>query len=119
MGTKNDPGRFDCYKAAGPDEPMFVLLARDPTAPSLVRAWAALRVGDMEGAQLYMEEAAAALAGSGKPLLNTNDEKFTEAAACAADMVIWREEHRPSGTSPPAPRTPPAPPTSTPSPPAP
>lgn len=29
MGTKNNPGAFDCYANAEPDEPMFVLLARD------------------------------------------------------------------------------------------
>jgi len=40
MGTKINPGAFDCYHAAKPDEPMFVLLARDPLAPGLVRQWA-------------------------------------------------------------------------------
>lgn len=41
MGTKNDPGA--CHAAAHPDEPMFVLLGRDPMAGSLVRMWAAWR----------------------------------------------------------------------------
>lgn len=40
MGTKNNPGDFDCYENADPDEPMFVLLARDPMAPRLVEQWA-------------------------------------------------------------------------------
>ena len=26
MGTKNNPGKFDCYANAKPDEPLFVLL---------------------------------------------------------------------------------------------
>lgn len=43
MGTKNAPGPVDCYANAEPDEPMFVLLARDPDAPQLLRAWATLR----------------------------------------------------------------------------
>lgn len=43
MGTKNNPGQFDCYKAAESDEPMFILLARDPLAPILVDLWASLR----------------------------------------------------------------------------
>jgi hypothetical protein len=30
MGTKNNPGSYDGHKAAESDEPMFVLLARDP-----------------------------------------------------------------------------------------
>jgi hypothetical protein len=40
MGTKNQPGNFDCYANAEPDEPYFVLLARDAYAPHLVRQWA-------------------------------------------------------------------------------
>lgn len=43
MGTKNNPGTFDCYANAGPDEPMFVLLGRDPAAGALVREWARWR----------------------------------------------------------------------------
>lgn len=31
MGTKNNPGEFDCYANAAPDEPMFILLGRDQT----------------------------------------------------------------------------------------
>lgn len=44
MATKRDPGAFDCYKAALPDEPFFTLLARDPAAPDTLRVWAAERV---------------------------------------------------------------------------
>lgn len=40
MGTKNNPGKFDCYANAKPDEPMFILLGRDKHAPDLVRRWA-------------------------------------------------------------------------------
>jgi hypothetical protein len=36
VGTKSNPGKFDCYANALPDEPLFVLLARDPSAPSRV-----------------------------------------------------------------------------------
>lgn len=43
MGTKNNPGRWDCYANADPDEPMFILLGRDRHAPRLVRAWADMR----------------------------------------------------------------------------
>ena len=40
MGTKNNPGKFDCYANADPDEPMFILLGRDPHASAAVRRWA-------------------------------------------------------------------------------
>lgn len=43
MATKNQPGDYDCYANALPDEPMFILLGRDRNAPSLVEAWADVR----------------------------------------------------------------------------
>lgn len=65
MGTKANPGSFDCYHAAADDEPMFVLLARDPLAPGLIRQWAAMRkaargdspkVGEAENCADSMDE---------------------------------------------------------------
>lgn len=43
MGTKNQPGDYDCFAAAAPDEPIFTLLGRDRHAALLVRIWAILR----------------------------------------------------------------------------
>lgn len=43
MGTKKNPGAFDCYGRAKDDEPMFVLLGRDRHAPLLVLRWAQMR----------------------------------------------------------------------------
>lgn len=43
MATKNNPGKFDCYAAAGNDEPIFILRANDPLAPVLVHMWALAR----------------------------------------------------------------------------
>jgi len=71
MGTKNNPGAYDCYENADPDEPMFILLGRDRMAPELVRKWADER----------------ALAGE-------DPTKVAEALACAASMEKWRKEHR-------------------------
>jgi hypothetical protein len=44
MGSKNKPGSFDCFAKADPDEPMFVLLGRDPTASMLTVLWVRLRI---------------------------------------------------------------------------
>lgn len=74
MGTKNDPGQFDCYDAADPDEPMFVLLARDPDAPDMVRLWARKRQ-DRDG----------------------RTAKVAEAFACADAMEAYRREERRQG----------------------
>lgn len=70
MGTKLNPGNFDCYTKAEDDEPMFILLARDPTAPRLIREWVAMR------------------SSTG---LTTSD-KIEEALKCAYDMEDWRFE---------------------------
>lgn len=74
MGTKNNPGHFDCYHAAEPDEPMFVLLGRDWAAAGLVREWAAQReiVAQTE----------------------RDFAKVAEARLCAKAMDAWFAEHR-------------------------
>ncbi len=55
MGTKNQPGEFDCYANAEPDEPLFILLGRDKHAPTLVWLWAALRELDGERPEVVKE----------------------------------------------------------------
>lgn len=52
MGTKRDPGARDCYASAGADEPLFVLLARDRHAPTLVWLWSVLREIDGEAPEV-------------------------------------------------------------------
>jgi hypothetical protein len=78
MGTKRDPGAFDCYANAEPDEPMFVLLARDPAAADLVEQWADAR--------------ADLIAAGKKPA--TDRGMVAEARQCAIAMRRWRAQHR-------------------------
>lgn len=68
MGTKNNPGAYDCYANAEPDEPMFILLGRDRTASLLVMMWTLLRMrlGD-----------------------EANKEKIAEAGECSRAMAEW------------------------------
>lgn len=80
MSTKNNPGPVDCYAAAEPDEPMFILLARDPRAAVLVNLWATMR----------------SLAG------DDTTGKAVTAFALADDMVAWLKQNRqadPAGMS--------------------
>jgi hypothetical protein len=70
MGTKNNPGAFDCHANAHPDEPLFVLLARDKHAPTLVWLWATLRELDGE-----------------------DTAKVQEARDCAAAMLTYQAEN--------------------------
>lgn len=67
MGTKSKPGRFDCYEKAGADEPLFVLLARDESAPALLELWSEIR-----------------------RMKDPTDPKIGEALRCASAMRVWR-----------------------------
>jgi hypothetical protein len=62
MGTKNNPSRYDCMKAAEPDEPYFVLLGRDRDAAALVREWAMKRSAEGESGDKVMEALSTAAA---------------------------------------------------------
>ena len=75
MGTKANPGDYDCYANAEDDEPMFVLLARDKYAPALVFLWAHLR----------------------STIEHSSDDgdQILEATECAVAMMEWRKVHRP------------------------
>lgn len=66
MGTKQNPGNYDCHAAAAPDEPLFTLLGRDRHAPTLIWLWATLR-------ELQGEDAA----------------KVAEARDVAMNMLEW------------------------------
>jgi hypothetical protein len=66
MGTKNNPGAFDAYAKAMPDETMFTLLGRDPFAASVVRIWAQAR-----------------------QVAGDDPAKVAEAYACADAMDEW------------------------------
>lgn len=69
MATKNNPGDYDCYTNAEPDEPMFVLLGRDRHAPTLVWLWSVLRELDQE-----------------------DEKKVKDARDCVVNMVAWAHE---------------------------
>jgi len=74
--TIADPGNLDCLAKAEADEPMFILLARDPAAPAILRAWAADRLE---------------LADTGK--LDDQAEHAAAARRIADAMELWREEN--------------------------
>ena len=57
MTTKSEPGTFDAYSKAETDEPFFTLLARDPVAPPLIEAWAYLRSGQLQAAEIAFKQA--------------------------------------------------------------
>lgn len=60
MATKRNPGKFDCYDKAEPDEPLFTLLGRDRHAPLLVEMWANMRQAEGEDPEVVAEARACA-----------------------------------------------------------
>jgi hypothetical protein len=78
VGTKNQPGAFNCYANAEPDEPMFVLLARDETASYLVEQWAHHRSMKIDKGE--------------KP--ESDRAMVREALACAKAMQAWHKANR-------------------------
>jgi len=74
MGTKLKPARFDCYANALPDEPMFILLARDASASGVVKLWAMERLCEISQGRRPESD---------RPMVE-------EARQCAKDMAEWR-----------------------------
>jgi hypothetical protein len=77
MGTKNNPGKFDCYANALPDEPMFIVLARDPEFADLVRRWGRRRRNQIDSGE--------------RP--ETDSAMVDEAYKCATEGARWRREN--------------------------
>lgn len=94
MGTKNNPGAYDCYANAEPDEPMFVLLARDETAEFFVKAWVAIRCGDVFTAKTMMENASFLREWVGGEPKEITDQKMVEAEQCAEAMRAWLQSKK-------------------------
>jgi hypothetical protein len=63
-----------CHAKALDDEPLFTLLARDPHAPALVRAWAAKRQFEIDNGMRPVED----------------QPQVDEAMQCAQQMTEWR-----------------------------
>ena len=74
MGTKRNPGDYDCYASAEDDEPIFILLGRDKDASTIVRFWAACRESLIEQGIKPPEDM----------------KQVNEARQCAYEMDRWR-----------------------------
>lgn len=74
MSTKSIPGAFRCYEAALPDEPMFVILGRDPAGPATIDFWANQRIK------------------MGKVSTDDDRDRIRAAVDEAKDFQQWRDE---------------------------
>lgn len=85
MGTKQDGD--PCYDAALDNEPMFVLLARDPQAPELIRKWARDREASGAPDQVMDDN------GRWSQPPHPDADKIAAARYTAAKMEVWRYEN--------------------------
>ena len=95
MGTKNNPGKFDCYENAEPDEPRFALLGRDPLAGLLVDLWVALRRHSWSRCARILGVLISVAIEESK--LPRDGEKELEAERCAESMMDWIYKKRRKG----------------------
>ncbi|KKM85445.1 hypothetical protein LCGC14_1289030 [marine sediment metagenome] len=94
MGTKNNPSKYDCYAKLNPDEPYFVLRAKDPSAPYLIRIWEKLRRGDWLGA-MYTLVIAMKYQPVRDRVSTEGYEKLSEAVTVSQEMEDWYQKNRP------------------------
>lgn len=87
MATKNNPGTYDCYAKADPDEPMFILLGRDKHAAEVVRYWVALKSGAAT-TDFWRKANLALHLHNNQNIIHS--EKLHNALDCADAMENWR-----------------------------
>lgn len=77
MSTKQNPGKHDCYSKAEPDEPYFMILARDVTAPEDIRHW------------ILQQQMLDRLG-----IKKMDPDQIAEAYACIPEMERWYRDYQ-------------------------
>lgn len=80
MATKETATGNDCYARLQPDEPYFLLMARDPDFEIVVQIWAMLRRMQIRN-------------GS-RPDTPLEHAQISEAFLCSTEGRIWGEQYR-------------------------
>ncbi len=88
MGTKEDPGKYDCYAKLEPGEPYFTLRGKDPIAPYLVRIWSLTRNGRYSDAIRTLLDAMDDAEVLSR-VSHHQHEKLKEAMRLAEEMEKW------------------------------
>lgn len=89
---KDLAAEHDPLDRAMPEEPHFLLLARDFRSPAMTRIYAATREGKWNQAHAVLH-ALEALAKQQTPAPHKDFEHATSAKAIANNMELWRMEH--------------------------
>ena len=98
METKANPNPDGCLAKALPDEPFFVLLARDLTAPGTIRFWADQRAQASVDDEHYQDAGqlteAFETADAMEAWREANDGLWRAISPAPIWFLIWSEEHR-------------------------
>ena len=81
MGTKNNPGPWDCYAKLEPDEPFYLLMGRSLIAPLLVRTELTTRLWQVKN-------------GIMRPDTQAERDQIAAGFACLTEMEIWGRDYR-------------------------
>lgn len=92
MVSKINPGLGNYYRRALPDEPMFIILGRDPSAPKMLVQWADERRRDI---MKELVDNADKLEDDAEFFKDRRRElqQCTEADELAGRMVAWRKQN--------------------------
>lgn len=94
METKANPNPNGCLAKALPDEPFFVLLARDETAPETIRKWADLRAQlGIEGDRRQDAEQLAEALQTAEIMASWRAANEGRWRGESPDWVVWSNEH--------------------------
>jgi hypothetical protein len=85
--TKDNPGAYDALEKAAPNEPIFVLLARDHAAPFAITEWARVR------RNRAIHDHPDNPSEQDTELLRAEFMQCGEAEAVAMEMTDWRAGH--------------------------
>lgn len=89
MATKNNPGTFDCYGNAAPDEPLFTFRPTCEMSPLFVKLYAHLRAKELSAVYETLNTLVDIALRKSPP----DPAKIAEAHALAAQMEAWRAKH--------------------------
>lgn len=77
MGTRNSPAPYDCWSRLADDEPYFLLMARDSSAPLAIIAWVGDRLDRIKSGERRADDL----------------PQLREALTLSRDMVAWQRAH--------------------------
>jgi hypothetical protein len=94
-GSRKNPSPYDGMARVFPDEPYFLVRAKDPLAPALVELHAYIGAGQTGAARAKLEEILQAVGDAPRPPHPQDSPKHREAFLIAQAMEAWQRHRLP------------------------